>query len=94
MSEEYGPLEALLDYGQADMEGIIVTTSRQAIHEVADELTALRAENAELREALIHAEAILSYTPRMSTNKGGKGPNTNTEKTLSIARAALAKGEK
>lgn len=29
-------LEAILNYQQADMDGIIVTTSRQAIHEVAE----------------------------------------------------------
>ena len=31
-------LEALLSYSQADEDGIMVVTSRQAIHEVADEL--------------------------------------------------------
>ena len=35
-------IEALLAYRQADMEGVMVLTSRQAIHEVADELKRLR----------------------------------------------------
>jgi hypothetical protein len=35
-------IEALLSYQQADMEGVMVLTSRQAIHEVADELKRLR----------------------------------------------------
>jgi hypothetical protein len=35
-------IEALLAYQQADMEGVMVLTSRQAIHEVADELRRLR----------------------------------------------------
>lgn len=36
-------IEALLAYQQADMEGVMVLTSRQAIHEVADEIARLRA---------------------------------------------------
>jgi len=35
-------IEALLAYQQADMEGVMVLTSRQAIHEVADEIKKLR----------------------------------------------------
>lgn len=35
-------LEALLSYEQADLEGVMVLASRQAIHEVADELASLR----------------------------------------------------
>ena len=34
--------EALMNYQQADMDGIMVTVSRQAIHEVDDEITRLR----------------------------------------------------
>lgn len=37
-------IEALLAYQQADMEGVMVLTSRQAIHEVADELRRLRSQ--------------------------------------------------
>ena len=40
-------IEALLAYRQADMEGVMVLTSRQAIHEVADELRRLRAQSSE-----------------------------------------------
>lgn len=49
-------IEALLAYRQADMEGIEVLTSRQAIHEVADELRRMRgvaqAAPNNLREAI------------------------------------------
>ena len=48
------------------------------------------AASLEMQEALIHAEAILSYCPRISTNKGGKGPNTTTRVALNKVRAALA----
>lgn len=44
-------LEALMDYEQTDAEGIFVLASRQAIHEVKDELDRLKAENADLEEA-------------------------------------------
>lgn len=36
-------LKALLDYQQADMEGVMVLVSRQAVHEVADEVKRLQA---------------------------------------------------
>lgn len=42
-------------------------------------------------EALIHAEAILTYAPHFSTNKGGKGPNTTTEHARRLVRAAISK---
>ena len=35
-------IEALLSYQQADRDGVMVTTSRQAIHEVVDALRALK----------------------------------------------------
>jgi len=62
MTDKFTPaLEALLNYQQADMDGIMVTTFRQAIHEVADEYASLKAINAELLEALEHAsDAIAS----------------------------------
>ncbi|MDI1266820.1 MAG: hypothetical protein PS018_26505 [bacterium] len=49
--------------------------------------------DAQTLEALRHAEAILSYTPDMTTNKGGKGPSTTTRRALEKVRAALAKQE-
>lgn len=52
MSEQSPAHHALMQYGQADEEGIIVTVSRQAIHEVSDEIDRLKAENAELREII------------------------------------------
>jgi hypothetical protein len=44
--------EALLRYSPLDMEGIDCCASRQAVHEVSDELDTLKAENDRLREAL------------------------------------------
>ena len=35
-------LDALLDYRQADEDGVIVLVSRQAVHEVEDEVKRLR----------------------------------------------------
>lgn len=35
-------IEALLAYQQADDDGVMVMTSRQAIHEVADQISSLR----------------------------------------------------
>ncbi len=35
-------IEALLSYQQADEDGVMVLTSRQAIHEVADQVESLR----------------------------------------------------
>ncbi len=62
---------------------------------VSDEyIEGLKAEIERLREALIHAEAILTYTPRMSTNKGGKGPSTSTGLALGKVRAALSQKPK
>ena len=45
-------LAALLDYKQADMDGIMVETSRQAIHEVADAVIAMQVSVAELERKL------------------------------------------
>lgn len=45
-------LTALLQYQQADEDGVMVLASRQAIHEVSDYITSLQAENAALVEAL------------------------------------------
>ena len=48
-------IEALLSYQQADMEGVMVLTSRQAIHEVADELKRVRS----------HAQCDAAYSIAM-----------------------------
>jgi len=45
-------LTALLQYQQADEDGVMVLASRQAIHEVSDYITSLQAENAALVEAV------------------------------------------
>lgn len=42
MDDQSAAHHALLQYRQMDVDGIMVLTSRQAIHEVSDELTALR----------------------------------------------------
>jgi hypothetical protein len=47
-----GALKALLNYSQADQDGVMVLVSRQAIHEVSDEIARLRADNAALLDAL------------------------------------------
>lgn len=44
----------------------------------------------ETLEALKHAEAILTYCPDFSTNKGGEGPSTTTALALEKVRAAIA----
>lgn len=51
-----GAKAALLDYRQADMDGIFVTVSRQAIHEVVDALVASEARIRELETAAISNE--------------------------------------
>ena len=60
-------LEALLNYQQADEEGIMVLVSRQAIHEAADEIERLRAENGKLLLRVTSAEA------RVKTSVKGTG---------------------
>lgn len=45
-------IEALLAYQQADMEGIMVLTSRQAIHEVTDEIKRLRVALEAIRDRI------------------------------------------
>ena len=47
-----GAKAALLDYGQADEDGIMVVTSRQAIHEVHDALVAAEQRIETLERAL------------------------------------------
>ena len=49
--------------------------------------------SASMVDALTHAEAILTYCPQMTTNKGGKGPMTTTRLALKKVRAALAATE-
>lgn len=69
IEREQAAIKALLDYGQADMDGIIVTTSRQAIHEVVDALkakdAALAAKDAEI-ERLQSALSLYGDRARMS----------------------------
>jgi hypothetical protein len=47
----------------------------------------------DMYEALVHAEAILTYTPHFSTNKSGKGPDTSTKTARDKVRAAIAKAQ-
>ena len=44
MNERSPAHNALLNYNQADEDGVMVLVSRQAIHEVSDEIAVLRAE--------------------------------------------------
>lgn len=55
--ERSDALTALLNYEQADMDGTMVRTSRQAIHEVAAEIEALRKMNVSLEGENSHLEA-------------------------------------
>lgn len=48
--EDAPHIKAILNYSQADAEGIMVNVSRQAIHETVEENGALRAEVERLRE--------------------------------------------
>lgn len=70
---------ALMDYRQADMDGVMVTVSRQAIHECNDEIADLKAENACLASYAKRAsDALLKVRPlggsemfiRVGTNEG------------------------
>lgn len=45
-----GATDALLDYKQADNEGVMVLTSRQAIHEVVDYIKYLHSHNLIMQE--------------------------------------------
>ena len=45
-------ITVLLNYAQADEDGIMVLTSRQAIHETVDDYQALEAENLALKDAV------------------------------------------
>lgn len=81
--------QALMNYQQADMDGIMVTTSRQAIHEVADEYV-------ELLEAL---QACLSHgldegEPASHGYHGVSGPTAQEKRADAVyqkASAAIAK---
>ena len=77
-------LKALMEYRQADEEGIMVLVSRQAIHEVADLYTAQQAEIDRLREALerIDKHEITRKTTMME----------RLQNIAHIARTALNKG--
>lgn len=50
---------ALLNYRQADNEGIMVEVSRQAIHMVDDEIKQLRAERDALKAKLEEAQEVI-----------------------------------
>lgn len=55
--------EALLNYQQADEEGVMVLVSRQAIHECADLYEALRAEKPRVKK-LVWEASVLNYDDR------------------------------
>lgn len=83
-----GHLEALMNYGQADMDGIIVTVSRQAIHETHDEVCHLRSISEEMLAALLLA---LPYVETAEADEGYK-PGAVAKVSAAI-RAAIAKAE-
>jgi hypothetical protein len=57
---------ALMNYQQADMEGIMVLVSRQAIHECKDDRDALAAERDQLRQAVKEANEKLELAEIMA----------------------------
>lgn len=75
---------ALLAYQQADMDGIMVLASRQAIHEVTDELDRLAALNAELVNAAKTMNAV------MRDRHHGRMPD-DVAQALSALQSALAR---
>lgn len=70
---------ALLNYKQADMEGTMVLTSRQAIHEVADALDQALAREADLLKVVIEFAVL------------GHGKCTIGKPLADMARAAIAR---
>lgn len=52
--KERACVHALMNYGQADEDGVMVIVSRQAIHETVEALTAAEEEIAELRGGGVH----------------------------------------
>ena len=54
-------LKALLAYQQCDEDGVMCKTSRQAVHEVADEVERLTRENADLRSAVDSRDRALGF---------------------------------
>jgi len=68
-----GAINALLDYRQTDEEGVFVLTSRQAIHEVVEEISSLEAQ----RDALKLDRASLIERLEQATN--GMWLETNRE---------------
>jgi len=81
--------EALMKYQQADMDGIMVLVSRQAIHEVDDEIRALR-------DALDKAEADCDELQRLVNRKtftievSGSAEFEQVKRELDEARARVA----
>jgi hypothetical protein len=67
-------VRALLQYEQADFDGIIVKASRQAIHEVVDALAAAKAKIEQLKAGgCALADALDDFTPsaNMESEDGG-----------------------
>ena len=78
-----GPLEALMQYAQADEAGVMVLASRQAIHEVAGLVEHITAERDMLKTALMLA---LEYWAHRQQRYKNRHPVW-----VQQARAALAK---
>lgn len=79
-------LEALLDYEQADMDGVIVKASRQAIHEVADEIERLTAELAKHQESEFHPDWSLLEATRESLREHQKKCKSLTAEVANLKR--------
>ena len=78
--------EALMNYQQADMDGIMVLASRQAIHEVNDHIDAQDAKIKALTDAL---EAFGKHADKRK-RKSIEGAVCFSQPLLIAAREALA----
>lgn len=90
-------LTALLNYQQADEDGVMVLVSRQAIHEVADEITRLRAEVGRFKEQVEHLCSYPLCDCRSEECLVLQGPipgKNEREALLARAEAAEAKVER
>lgn len=69
-------IEALLAYQQADDDGVMVLASRQAIHEVADQVSSLQRAIAAIRAALDGGDApeLAGIADQRSVQQAAKEP--------------------
>jgi hypothetical protein len=86
-------LQALLSYQQADEDGVMVLTSRQAIHEVADHLERLRTALEEIRDHWANQYDHPRKQSEMYRGSYGIGVTDGHRACAIIATKALAQQE-